>query len=414
LIDKIIQFLAKIPDQSPKRKSRHGQEEILTMFVVAVIAGKASLREIHDFCEDRLFLFKEFFPGIKSVPSKDDFDRTIEGTAGPSLFDGMFQELGLDFLRRAGGRNGPVSTKKGDRDTIYVDGRTSSGTELRPDPKSRLQILNAQAGPTIMAHMAVWEKPGDNTAVPGLIREIQAHCGLKGKTVAMGALGCHGETVSLIREFGGDYVICPQDGKGLGLGQEVRALLQDGLAGTETLSSDWDKARGHIERWSLAMIPLSPEVARERLPSAQGWEGLRVAALLTREKLPAKGDGELKAVSRPFVSSLAPLAGEMLGAARGLSQAEPVPKVLYRVYGKDQGGIGQVNGHGLFTLARMLGLNLIRPLIARNPGDSFDTLLRFMVWRPDYLLAVLRENPEDMLPVLEWTGTHRFDGEFYR
>jgi hypothetical protein len=413
MIDKIIQFLAKIPNQSPKRKSRHGQEVILTMFVVAVIAGKASLREIHDFCEYNLFIFKEFFPGIKSVPSKDDFARTIEDTAGPSLFDGMFQELSLEFLRRAaGGRRGPGWPKKGDGDVIYLDGHMSSGTELRPDPKSRLQLLNAQAGPTIVAHMAVWEKPGDNTAVPGIIREIQAHCGLKGKTVAMGALGCHGETVSLIREFGGDYVICPQDGKGLG--QEVRALLQDGLTGAETLSSDWGKARGCIDRWSLAMIPLSPEVARERLPSAQGWEGLRVAALLTREKRPTKGDGELKAVSRPFVSSLAPLAGEVLGAARDLCQAEPVPKVLYWVYGKDQGGIGQVNGHGLFTLARMLGLNLLRPLIARNPGGSFDTLVRFMVMAPDYFLAVLRENPEDLPSFREWTSTHRFDGEFYR
>jgi len=286
-------YFAELPDPRVNRTKKHALSDILGVTLCAVICGADSFEEIERFGESRLDWLKKFFPLANGVPSHDTFNRVL-AALDPKAFAACFGRWMAELNTATGLK------------VIAVDGkacRSAPGATF----SGCLHLVSAWATENGLAlgQEAVADGSHEIAAVPELLKVLD----LKGALVTLDAAGCQKQTLSQIREQGGDYLVAVK-GNQPALQRAVHAAFEGAcgaeFAGCDASASTEDGHGRHEERY--ATVIADPE----GLPAE--WKDVAAVVVVGRER---EVKGKNTSTRHFFITSLRAGAEKLAGYVRG-------------------------------------------------------------------------------------------------
>jgi predicted transposase YbfD/YdcC len=211
-------------------------------------------------------------------------------------------------------------------------------------------------------------------------RDLLATLDLAGAVVTMDAAGCQTETLALIRERGGEYVVCVK-GNQKGLRDAIAGVFdraaEADLTGCDGHASVTDAHGRHEERG--VTVVQDPE----GLPA--GWAGVGSVALVCRERQ-VKGK-KTESTGHYYLSSLRVDAAELAGYIRRHWHIESMHWVLDVAFREDDSRTEAGHAGANLGMIRRVAVSLLRR--AGKKGSVHTRRLR-AAWDDQYLIQVLQ------------------------
>jgi hypothetical protein len=210
----LVEALALVPDPRKLRGRRHPLVAVLSLTVVAVLAGMKSLEAIAQFGRDH----------GPTLAHALGFRRGK--TPVKSMLSELFRALDVEAFERAvqvwlRGRQAEEASWR----TIAVDGKTLKGSRDGAAPAVHLLSAFVPAAAVVLAQLRVSSKTNEHKAGLRLLRILP----LAGKVVTAGAMFPHRDVAETIRQAGGDYLLTVKDNQPE-LREQIRAALHDDAA----------------------------------------------------------------------------------------------------------------------------------------------------------------------------------------
>jgi hypothetical protein len=205
----LMEALASVPDPRQPRGLRHPLTAILSLTVVATLAGMKSLEAIAQFGRDRgqALAFALGFRRGKT-PAKSTLSETFR------LLDvTAFEEAIRRWLQ-------PRAQDAGD--ALAMDGKTLRGSTDGAVPGVHLLAGYAPAADAVLAQLRVDAKTNEHKAALKLLGVLP----VEGKVVTGDAMFTHRDVAQEIRRRGGDYILIVKDNQPE-LKAQVQAALHD-------------------------------------------------------------------------------------------------------------------------------------------------------------------------------------------
>ena len=240
----IAEHFGKIEDPREPWKIKHDMLEIITIVILATLAGCDAWEEIEDFCKVKENWFKERVK-LKlwnGIPSHDTLQRVF-GMIDPSAFETSFQDWMAAVF------------KKTDGEIISVDGKTLRGSK---DGKKRpLHMVSAwaNANQMVLGQVPTDEKSNEIKAVPELLDLLD----IKGCIITADAMSCQKEITGKVTEKEADYVFALKENQP-NLYEDVRMYYEDVLSHPRHHKDEvekvitTDKGHGRIEKRTYYLI----------------------------------------------------------------------------------------------------------------------------------------------------------------
>jgi hypothetical protein len=219
----LVEVLATIPDPRKARGKRHPLTAVLSLSVVAILAGCKSLEAIAQFGRDRGPAFAHAL-GFRrgKTPAK-------------STFSELFRAMDIDAFESALNRwlFSRVTTAW---QHIAFDGKTLRGS--RDDEAPGVHLLSAfiPSAAAVIAQMRVDAKTNEHKAALKMLGVLPC---LAGKVGTFDAMFTHRDVAAEVVDQGGDYILIVKDNQ-----PELKAQIQSSLHGDEDFSPLPTQAEG--------------------------------------------------------------------------------------------------------------------------------------------------------------------------
>ena len=210
----LIEALATVPDPRDPRGVRHPLTAILSLTVVAILAGMKSLAAISQFGRDRGAAFAHalgFTRGM--VPAKSclsDLYRALDVTALETILAHWLQSRVEDGWQ-----------------AVALDGKTLRRSTDEDAPGVHLLSAFVPSAAAVIGQMRVDAKTNEHEAALRLLGILP----LQGKVVTGDAMFTHRDVAEEIRGRGGDYILIVKDNQ-----PEPKAQIQSALHGDADFS----------------------------------------------------------------------------------------------------------------------------------------------------------------------------------
>jgi predicted transposase YbfD/YdcC len=375
LAQPLLECFSEIVDPRDPPWVLHDLADILSLAVLAVIAGAEGWEDIEEFGKQKQAWLKRFLLLPNGVPSHDTISRVFRQIKPQAFQEGftrwiesLHEELGLKL--------------------VAIDGKTLRRSfdrtgRNRQTMKSALHAVCAWSveNHVVLGQQACDQKSNEITAIPELLKLLE----LRGAIVTIDAIGCQKEIAKQIAEAGGDYVLTVKDNQ-----PKLLAAIQehfDELHETDFVDSDCrrrttkEKGHGRVELRYYYQAPL-PEALR---PFVKDWQGLttigQVISITER-------DGKECSEVRYYLSSLRLGVKRFAQAVRGHWGIEnSLHWVLDVTFNEDQSRIRKDHGPDNFALLRRFALTLIKQ--DTSPG-SIRKKRKRAAWNHDALAKIAR------------------------
>jgi hypothetical protein len=210
----LVEALAAVPDPRRRKGVRHPLTAILSLTVVAVLAGMKSLEAIAQFGRDH------------GPPLAHALGFRRGKTPAKSTLSKLFRRLDIDAFEAALSRW--LLARQGDGwEAIAVDGKTLRGSADGETPGVHLLTAFVPAAAAVLKQMRVDGKTNEHKASLRLLGVLP----LAGKVVTGDAMFTHRDVAAAIREGGGDYLLFVKDNQ-----PELKAQIQAALHDDAALS----------------------------------------------------------------------------------------------------------------------------------------------------------------------------------
>jgi predicted transposase YbfD/YdcC len=192
----LVECFSEIEDPRIERTKRHLLSDVLTLAVLAVIAGAEGWEDIEDFGDSKYDWLKQYLPLENGIPSHDTISRVFRSlkpnefnTALLQWMETLHEQLGFQH--------------------IAIDGKTLRRSHDRSSVRAALHLVSAWsvANQLVLGQEATDAKSNEITAIPKLLQMLE----LKGAIVTIDAMGCQKEIAARIVDGGGDYVLAVKD-----------------------------------------------------------------------------------------------------------------------------------------------------------------------------------------------------------
>ena len=362
----LLELFNDVPDPRLDRRKLHSLHEILTLAVLAMLAGAENFTDMEDFGNAKAAWLRTFLALEHGIPSHDTFNR---------VFQALKPEAFLDcFLRWTQSLRREVA-----QEIVALDGKALRRALNRGQSLPYIVSAWASSNRLVLGQLKVADKSNEITALPPLLRQLE----LAGCLVTVDALGCQKKIAKEIKESDADYVMALK-GNHETVHAEVKRFLDDAIARQEVQvvsleTVEKDHGRLEIRRWYL-----SDDL--DWFADKGQWEGLRTMGLV--ETVRQVGDQPPTTERRYFLGSIAKDIEAFARATREHWGVEnPVHWVLDVLFGEDLSRAR--TGHAPENLAtlRRLALNLLR----RDPGTqrSLRRQRKAAGWNDSYLRQLL-------------------------
>jgi hypothetical protein len=253
----LVEVLATIPDPRKARGLRHPLTAVLSLAVVAILAGCKSLEAIAQFGRDRGTAFAHAL-GFRrgKTPAK-------------STFSELFRAVDIAAFESALGR-WLFSRVQAGWQHIAIDGKTLRGSADEAPGVHLLAAFIPQAA-AVIAQMRVDAKTNEHKAALKLLGVLPC---LAGKVGTFDAMFTHRDVAEEVRRQEGDYILIVKDNQ-----PELKAQIQSSLHGDEDFSPLPTQAEGSPGAngqdrgqgaWPQGDTPLDEHDHAERLPGLAG------------------------------------------------------------------------------------------------------------------------------------------------
>lgn len=364
---------ADLPDPRTETANKlHKLTDILTIATCAVIAGAEGWEDIAQYGRSKEAFFRQFLELQNGIPSHDTFYRVF-ARLDPDAFADRFARWMKEVCEKAGlarpDIDGPTH--------VAVDGK-SARSSAKPTFAGCLHLVEAWA---VEKHLVLGQRSvPDGGHEITTFRDLLATLDLAGAVVTMDAAGCQRETLELIRQRGGEYVVCVK-GNQKGLRDAIAGVF-DRAAGSDFASCDGHAsvtdAHGRHEERCVTVVQ-DPE----GLPP--GWSGVGSVALVCRERQ-VKGDPN-ESTGHYYLSSLRVDAAELAGYIRRHWGIESMHWVLDVAFREDESRTEAGHAGANLGMVRRVAVSLLRR--AGKKGSIHTRRLR-AAWDDQYLIQVLQ------------------------
>ena len=195
----LAQHFQGLKDPREVYRTTHRFMDVLLIALLGSLCGCMGWDELEIFAEGKLKFLKSFLPLEGGAPSADTFRRIIS-RLDPDAMTDCFVSWVND-----------LATALND-EQLALDGKTLRHSFDRTLGKKALHLVRAWGvnNHLVLGQVACEEKSNEITAVPLLLRMLV----LKGALVTMDAMGCQKETIEIIAEATGDYLVALKGNQG--------------------------------------------------------------------------------------------------------------------------------------------------------------------------------------------------------
>jgi DDE_Tnp_1-associated/Transposase DDE domain len=203
----LVEALASVPDPRQPQGVRHPLTAVLSLTVVAVLAGMKSLEAIAQFGRDHGAALAHAL-GFRrgKTPAKGTLSK-------------LFRRLDSDAFEAALGR-WLLSRQDDGWQAVAVDGKTLRGSADGEAPGVHLLTAFVPAAAAVLQQMRVDGKTNEHKAALRLLGVLS----LAGKVVTGDAMFTHRDVAAAIRQQQGDYLLFVKDNQ-----PELKAQIQAAL-----------------------------------------------------------------------------------------------------------------------------------------------------------------------------------------
>jgi hypothetical protein len=204
----LLDVLADIPDPRSRQGRRHPLSAILSLAVVAMLAGAKSYEAIAQFGRDRGFALAHALGFTRGK------------TPVKSTFSVLFRILDVQAFEQALSRWIASRLPEGQEKLISLDGKTARGSRDADVPGQHLVAAYYAAGQAVLAQIKVAAKTNEHKAALQLLGVLP----VKGNIITGDAMFCQRDLCAAIIAAGGDYVFTVKDNQP-SLAIDIRAGL---------------------------------------------------------------------------------------------------------------------------------------------------------------------------------------------
>jgi hypothetical protein len=209
----LVQVLATIPDPRSRKGRRHPLAAILSLTVVAILAGCKGLEAIAQFGRDH------------GVALAHALGFTRGKTPNKSCLSKLFRRLDVAALEEALARWVLGRVQHGVWDAIALDGKTVRGSADGEAPGIHLLTAYVPAAAAVLKQLRVDAKTNEHKAALRLLGVLP----LAGKVATGDAMFTHRDVARQVRQGGGDYLLVVKDNQPE-LKAQIQAALHDDAA----------------------------------------------------------------------------------------------------------------------------------------------------------------------------------------
>lgn len=343
----LVECFSEVPDPRDASWVLHQLPDILSLAVLAVIAGAEGWEDIEEFGKQKQAWLKRFLKLSNGIPSHDTISRVFRQIKPQAFQEGftqwiesLHQELGLKL--------------------VAIDGKTLRHS-FDHDKKHALakSALHAVSAWNVENHVCLGQqacetKSNEITAIPELLKLLE----LNGAIVTIDAMGCQKEIAQQITEAEGDYVLTLKGNHGklhTAIQDHFEQLHEEDFAdGSCRRRQTKDKGHGRQEERFYYQATL-PESIKSL---TRAWSGLKtigqVVSITQRE-------GKEVSDVRYYLSSLPMGVKRFAQSVRGHWGIEnSLHWVLDMSFREDESRIRKDNGPDNFALLRRFAVTLIK------------------------------------------------------
>ena len=366
----LVECFSEIVDPRVERTKRHLLSDVLTLAVLAVIAGAEGWEDIAEFGHSKYEWLKQYLPLPGGIPSHDTISRVFR-VLKPGEFNAALMQWLETLHEQLGFRQ------------VAIDGKTLRRSHDRSSMQAALHLVSAWsvANQLVLGQEATDAKSNEITAIPKLLQMLE----LKGAIVTIDAMGCQKEIARQIVDGGGDYVLSVKDNQ-----PTLHGALQDyflhlhetDFAGCKVRRlTTVDEGHGRHERrtYYITTLPDSMQSFRDE------WKQLTSIGQAINITV---RDGHEVSDVRYFILSLPPQVKRFAAAVRGHWSIEnSLHWTLDMTFREDESRIRK--DHGLEHLAtiRRVALGLIKQ--DKSKG-SVKKKRKRAGWNNDALLTIVQ------------------------
>jgi predicted transposase YbfD/YdcC len=359
-------YFASLEDPRVVGRCDHELLDILTVALLAMVAGADDFSMIEDFGNSRLDWLKTFLSLKNGIPSDDTFRRVFSALE-PTQFERCFQQWANSLLDSTEGK------------LIAIDGKTLRRSYTKRNGPIHLVHAWAQEHRLLLGQVATSEKSNEITAIPELLRLLD----IKGATITIDAMGCQKEIASQIVTAKADYILSLKDNHPT-FCSEVKTYFEDMKASEEMSHHETtDGGHGRIE---IRKIYVTQEV--DWYAECLQWKGLKSLIMIESERQEGEKTSREK---RYYISSLKESAASLLGKIRGHWSVEnELHWGLDVSFGEDGSRMREGYGAENLSLLRKMALMMLKRESSSKRGVAAKR--KRAGWDPSYLAKVLADH----------------------
>jgi DDE_Tnp_1-associated/Transposase DDE domain len=204
----LLEVLAQVPDPRSRHGQRHPLSAILSLAVVAMLAGAKSYAAIAQYGRDQGFALAHALGFTRGkTPTK-------------STFSVLFRILDVHAFEQALSRWIASRLPEGQEKLISLDGKTARGSREVEVPGQHLVAAYLAEAQAVLAQIRVDAKTNEHKAALQLLGILP----VKGNIITGDAMFCQRDLCAAIIAAGGDYVFTVKDNQP-SLGSDIGAGL---------------------------------------------------------------------------------------------------------------------------------------------------------------------------------------------
>lgn len=304
LMVRLVCLFSGVKDSRMEGKVVYSINLLLSCIFLADLAGAENSEDVAEFWEHHHKTYRRVF-GVEQIPSHDTFRRILSLVKNEDMNEALSVALKKTFstLRHV------LKIKSPEKRIISVDGKQERGTgrkESSSEEVKDLQTLNVyeQETDTCIYTDPIEVKTNEIPHGQDILRIMN----LKGAVVTFDAMHTQRETISIIKDNGGDYV------GGLKGNQSSLQEYCDRLFTTESVKKLEEKGGGFFYKTSeIAHNQLEErffylhKATRKELEGVfSGWKGLNSIVCFVKHTV-NNVDGKENLETRTYISSLSEL-----------------------------------------------------------------------------------------------------------
>jgi predicted transposase YbfD/YdcC len=343
ITSKFQEYFTQVKDPRVERTKLHSLTDIITISILAVIAGAVGWEDIEEYGLNKREWLSTFLKLEFGIPSPDTFRKVFE-RINPKEFEQCFRVWVQSLVEKLG------------VEVVAIDGKSLRGSYDRKSQLKTLHMVSAWSNEhrLVLGQTKVSEKSNEITAIPALLEMLD----ISGCIITIDAMGTQKSIAQKIIEADSDYVLSLKDNHPT-LHQQVKKWFENSLSlGFKdvdvNISQRVEKGHHRIENRKVYTVPVSQ---LPPLHEQDNWVGLKTVVMVVRSiQHWNKTTNEVQF----YITSLANDANKIGSAIRqhwGIENS--VHWTLDVTFHEDESRIRSLHSPQNFALLRRIALNAL-------------------------------------------------------